>query len=333
MKRSFLVLLAAALSFGARAQDPSVQETARTFLRSGDFDNAVLVLTRALQQDPKNYGLQKDLTMALFYKRDYTKALDIIPMMLDHKEVDPSAFQIAGNIYRALERAKDADKLYRKALDKFPKSGPLYSEYGELLWARKDFDAIRQWEKGIKADPAYAGNYYNAALYYYHTKDKVWALVYGEIFVNMESLSERATAMRGLLLSAYKEKLFADADIMKDQPKGSSEFARAFLESMGKQSSLVNAGVNADVLTMVRTRFILDWSRNYAQKFPFKLFEFQQQLLREGLFEAYNQWLFGTGDNLPAFDTWARNHSAEYEKFTNFQKGRVFRMPPGQYYQ
>ncbi|RYY97706.1 MAG: hypothetical protein EOO11_10105 [Chitinophagaceae bacterium] len=333
MKRPFLLLLAAALSLGARAQDPSAQETARTFLRAGDFDNAVLVLTRALQQDPKNYGLQKDLSMALYYKRDYTKALDIVPMMLDHKEVEPAAYQIAGNIYKALERAKDADKLYRKALEKFPKSGPLYSEYGELLWARKDYDAIKQWEKGIKADPAFSGNYYNAALYYYYTKDKVWTLIYGEIFVNMESLSERGTAMRGLLLAAYKEKLFTEADLLKDLPKGTSEFSRAFLETMGKQASLANGGLNADVLTMIRTRFLLDWSRSYAQKFPFRLFEYQQQLLREGMFEAYNQWLFGAADNLPAFDNWTRNHSAQYEKFASFQKGRVFRMPAGQYYQ
>lgn len=333
MKRPFLFLLAAALSLGAQAQDPSAQETARTFLRSGDFDNAILVLMRALQQDPKHYGLQKDLTMALYYKHDYSKALDMIPRLLEHEEAEVSAYQIAGNVYKALERVKDADKLYKKAIDKFPKSGPLYSEYGELLWARKDFDAIKQWERGIKADPAYSGNYYNAALYYYYTKDKVWTLIYGEIFVNMESLSERGTAMRGLLLSAYKEKLFSDVDLMKDLPKNAPEFAKAFLETMGKQAALVNRGINADVLTMLRTRFLLDWSRTYAQKFPFKLFEYQQQLAREGMFEAYNQWLFGAAENLPAFDTWARNHSAEWEKFASFQKGRVFRMPAGQYYQ
>ena len=82
-------------------------------------------------------------------------------------------------------------KKYTKRIKEIPKERPLISEYGELLWAIKDFSAINLWEKGIQIDPAYSGNYYNAANYYFYTKDKVWSLVYGEIFVNMESLSER----------------------------------------------------------------------------------------------------------------------------------------------
>jgi Tfp pilus assembly protein PilF len=331
MKRLLSALAAVFFAFAAQAQE-TPQETGRAFMRSGDFDNAIVVFTRALQNDKNNYSLQKDLALSLYYKRDYAKAQDMIERLLDHSEADVQAYQVAGNVYKALEKVKDAEKLYRSGLRKFPKSGALYSEYGELLWSRKDFAAITQWEKGIKEDPAFSGNYYNAALFYYFTKDKVWSLIYGEIFVNMESLSERGTAMRGLLLSAYKEKLFTDGDLMKDAPKKGAAFEKAFLESMEKQSALVNKGVNVDVLTMIRTRFILDWSKTYGEKFPFKLFDYQQQLLREGMFEAYNQWLFGAGDNLPAFESWSRTHTADWEKFNNFQKGRVFRMPGGQYY-
>jgi tetratricopeptide (TPR) repeat protein len=330
MKRFFLALLAFSLTVSGFAQETPL-ETARTFIRSGDFDNAILVLTRALQQDKSNLEVQKELALALYYKREYAKALDVFDMMLDNPAVDVQSFQIGGNVYKALERVKDAEKMYRTALRKFPKSGALYSEYGELLWAKKDFAAIEQWEKGIKEEPAYGGNYYNAALYYYYTKDKTWALIYGEIFINMESLSDRGTAMRELLLSAYKEKLFNDVDLLKDQKKP-TPFAKAYLEIMGRQSSLANRGLTPEVLTMIRTRFILDWSKQYATRFPFKLFDFQQQLLREGMYDAYNQWLFGAGINLPAFETWARTHTTEYDKFIAFQKGRVFRMPGGQYY-
>ena len=228
-------------------------------------------------------------------------------------------YQIGGNVYKALEEVKEADKMYKKALKKFPKSGALYSEYGELLWAKKDYEAIEYWEKGIKEDPSFAGNYYNAALFYHKTKDKVWSLVYGEIFVNMESLTERAAAMKGLLMEAYKEKLFADTDITKEQ-ESKSEFAKAFLQTMNKQSSLVNAGLNAEVLTAIRTRFILDWYKTYGTKFPFKLFDYQQQLIREGMFEAYNQWLFGTVENLPAYDNWTKTHAEAHAKFTGFKR-------------
>lgn len=311
--------------------EPNLQETARSFMRSGDFDNAILVLNRALQADNKNMSLQKDLVLAYYYKRDYIKAKPGAEALINNENADVVSFQIAGNVYKALEEVKEADKMYKRALKKFPKSGPLYSEYGELLWARKDFSAIDQWEKGIEADPSYAGNYYNAARHYYHTKDKVWSLIYGEIFVNMESLTERASAMKKLLLDSYKEKLFADADLMKDQD-AKNNFSKAFLQTMNKQASLANKGINTEVLTMIRTRFILDWFADNASKFPFRLFDYHQQLIREGMFDAYNQWLFGTVENLPAYEQWTKTHNDEYMNFTNFQRGRIFKMPSGQYY-
>lgn len=328
----FSLLLAVVVASGAQAQEQSLQETARTFMRSGDFDNAILVLTRAIDGDKNNLELQKDLALAFYYKRDYAKALDVVKMMLEN-EPDVISYQIGGNVYKALEEVKEAEKMYRKALKKFPKSGALYSEFGELLWAKKDYEAVTYWEKGIKEDPSYAGNYYNAALYYYYTKDKTWSLIYGEIFVNMESLTDRATAMKSLLLDAYKEKLFADTDMMKDQEGVKSDFAKAFLQTMSKQSSMVNRGVTAEGLTAIRTRFILDWFRSYAAKFPFKLFDYHQQLIREGMFEAYNQWLFGTVENLPAYDNWTKTHGEAHMKWSAFQKNRIFKIPAGQYYQ
>lgn len=336
MIQRILLLLALSFSLAASAQPEEVKkmhETAKAFMRTGDFDNAIIVLTRALQKDSKNLELQKDLVMSYYLKRDYSKAMEGAKELISRDDADVVSFQIAGNVYKALEEVKDCDKMYKKALKKFPKSGPLYSEYGELLWSAKDMLAIRQWEEGIKNDPGYSGNYYNAALFYFYTKDKVWSLIYGEIFVNMESLSERGASMKGLLLQGYKEKLFADADILKGEEKNKSEFAKAFLQGIGKQSSLINNGINTETLTMIRSRFILDWYETNAIKYPFKLFDFQRQLLQEGMFDAYNQWLFGTSENLAAYDNWTKAHAEEYEGFSKFQKSRIFKMPAGQYYQ
>jgi Tfp pilus assembly protein PilF len=336
MKKIFLLFIFFVMSLAIYAQTEDVKtlhETAKTFMRSGDFDNAVLVLTRALELDKNSLELQKDLAMSYYLKRDYAKALEGVKVLVDRNDADAVTYQIAGNVYKALEEPKECEKVYKKGLKKFPKSGSLYSEYGELLWATKDFSAIDQWEKGIQLDPAYGGNYYNAALYYFYTKDKVWSLVYGEIFVNMESLSQRGLAMKQQLLKAYKEKLFADADLMKGEEKNKSEFAKAFLQTMAKQSSVANKGITAETLTMIRTRFILDWYTANAAKFPLRLFDYQQQLLKEGMFEAYNQWLFGAVEDLAAYDSWSKTHTDQYEAFSNFQKNRVFRMPAGQYYQ
>ena len=331
MKKIIFLWLGMITTLALFAQpETTAQETARAFMRTGDFNNAILVLNNALQKEPNNLGLQKDLALSYLYKRDFSRALEIVSPMLEREDADVETYQIGGNVYKALEMVKDADKMYRKALKKFPESGPLYSEYGELLWDKKDYDAIEYWEKGIRVAPSYAGNYYNAASYYYFTKDRVWTLIYGELFVNMEYLTERATEVKRMLLSTYKEKLFTG------DSKGDSKlspFARAVLETYNKQASLTSKGITIETLNMIRTRFLLDWYHDYANKFPFRLFDYQQQLIREGMFEAYNAWLFGPVDNLSAFDQWTRANAETYNKFTTFQKGRVFRVPVGQYYQ
>jgi tetratricopeptide (TPR) repeat protein len=336
MKRLFplLIVLFASFSVMAQPDDPKkMHETAKAFMQSGDFDNAIIILTRALQQDKDNLEMQKDLVLSYYQKRDFEKALEGVKSLIDRDDADVVTFQIAGNVYKALELVKDCEKMYKTALKKFPKSGPLYSEYGELLWAIKDYSAIELWEKGIEADPGFSGNYYNASVFYFLVKDKIWSLIYGEIFVNMESLGERSAAIKEQLLHAYKEKLFADADLMKGEEKNKNEFAKTFLQGMNKQSSLAGKGITTEILTMIRTRFILDWYENYATKFPFRLFDYQQQLIREGMFDAYNQWLFGPTENLTVYDNWTKTHAEEYNDFNAFQRSRVFKMPPGQHYQ
>jgi hypothetical protein len=139
--------------------------------------------------------------------------------------------------------------------------------------------------------------------------------------------------MKELLFKAYKEKLFADADLMKGEEKNKNTFAKTFLECMSRQTSALNKGINTESLTMLRTRFILDWFENYASKFPHRLFDFHQQLLRDGMFEAYNQWLFGTVENLAVYDNWTKTNAGQYNEFSKLQEARIFKMPAGQYYQ
>ncbi|HEV7333316.1 MAG TPA: tetratricopeptide repeat protein [Flavisolibacter sp.] len=320
-----LALFTATASFGQ-----SAHETAYSFMRTGDHDNAILVLTKAIQNEPDNEQLLQDLALAYYYKKDFAQARNYVKKLTERDDIDVTSYQISGTVYRALEEIKEADKLYKKALKKYPNSGVLYSEYGEMLWSKNDDNAIKQWEKGIEMAPSYPGNYYHAATYYHYTKDKVWSLLYGEIFVNMEYLTERATEVKKMLLKDYKEKLFLTPN--EDGGKKGNPFVNAVLETFGKQQSLTNKGLTVETLTMIRTKFILDWFAKYGDKYPYRLFDYQRQLIREGMFEAYNQWLFGPVDNLAAFDQWTKTHAEAYKKFAGFQRNRVFKMPLGQFY-
>ncbi|HEY0040150.1 MAG TPA: tetratricopeptide repeat protein [Flavisolibacter sp.] len=298
-------------------------------MKTGDHDNAILVLNKALQTEPDNEQLLQDIVLAYYYKKDFAQAREYAKKLMGKDDVDVASYQIAGTVFRALEEVKEADKLYKKALKKYPNSGALYSEYGELLWSKNNENAIAEWERGIQADPSYAGNYYHAATYYFYTKEKVWSIIYGEVFVNMEYLTERAREIKEHLLKGYKEKLFLTN---AEESKMTSPFAQAVYDTYQKQSSITGRGLTVETLTMVRTRFILDWYKAYAEKFPFRLFDYQQQLIRTGMFEAYNQWLFGPIENLAAFELWTKTNAEAYKKFTTFQRGRIFKMPQGQFY-
>lgn len=314
------------------AQDiKALQETARNFSKEGDFSNAVLVLNKAHELDANNLSVSKDLALAYYQKSDYPKMQTVLKPLLERPDADEEVYQLGGMLNKATGDTKECEKVYKKGLKSFPDSGPLLSDYGELLWAKQDYSAIRQWEHGIQAAPSYTGNYYNAAKYYYFTRDKAWSLIYGEMFVNMESYSRRTVEIKDLLVEGYK-KLYTDADMMKNQDT-KNEFVAAFLTAMNKQAETARKGITAETLTMIRTRFILDWFEKDAARFPFKLFDYQRQLLKEGNFNAYNQWLFGSAQNLAAFETWTSTHSTEYKQFTTAQGSRLFKSGTGQYYQ
>ena len=305
-------------------------EAAKLYMRQGDYANAELFFEKALQKDPSNTAIAKDFAFNYYFAKDNNKALSIIKPLLDKSEADDQVFQIGANIYRALDMTKDAEATYKKGLKRFPKDGLLYNDYGELLSAQQNTGAIDQWEKGIELDPSYSGNYFNAAKYYYFTPDKIWGLLYAEIFLNLEPQSSRTAEVKNILLDSYK-KLLADAEAVKPG-KEKITFEKAFVKAISKELPLAASGLTAENLTMIRTRFILNWFETYAKNFPFKLFDFHQQLLQDGLFDAYNQWIFGAAQNLDAYQTWTGTHTTEYSDFNTFQKGRIFKLPAGQYY-
>jgi tetratricopeptide (TPR) repeat protein len=251
--------------------------------------------------------------------------------LLDTENADVQCFQIAGNVFKGAGDAKECEKIYRKGLKKFPNSGALHFEFGEILLTQQQpAEAIRQWEEGIQLDPAYPGNYYHAAKYYYYTKSNpVLSILYGEIFVNSESYTGRTTEIKNVLLESYKIFYSEEFDYTGKKSNG---FQQAVAKTLENQRQFTGDGLTTDALTHIRTRFLVEWFGPYAQQFPYRLFDHLQYLLREGFFEAYNQWLFGEAEDPGKYRGWVAANTDKAKEFAYFQKNRVFKMPPGQYY-
>lgn len=318
------------------AQEPSakqLQETSKIWLQQGNYDNAIRSLENAKQLEPDNIEVLKDLSFANYLKRDFARAIEIGKELVQRPDADEQSFQILGLSYKAIASYKEAAKLYKIALKKFPNSGVIYNEYGEMLGMDKSLDdAITQWEKGIEKAPDYSSNYFNAAMYYSRSKNWLRAILYGELFLNLESYSTRTNEGKSLLFESYKNLLAPGAIQQMQHGKNTTAFEEAILGSLAKASESINGVVSVDKIISIRTRFILEWLQDKQKRYPFRLFDHQQYLLNEGLFEAYNYWLFSGSVNADAYKIWQNNHPKEMAGFTKFQESRVFKIPAGQYY-
>jgi Tfp pilus assembly protein PilF len=136
-----VVMLAAA----AHAQTPAttdtrtVQETARAYTRQGDYTNALVVLNEGLRKDPQNLELSKDIAFNYYLEKEYDKGISIAKGLVDRSDADVTAYQILALLYKAIGQVKECDKLYKAGINRFPQSGVLLNEYGEMLWAKQDF--------------------------------------------------------------------------------------------------------------------------------------------------------------------------------------------------
>lgn len=331
--RIVILMILLLIQFTVIAQDPGkkLQETAKSMLMQGDFDNAIAILETAVKQAPADISIQKDLAYACYLKRDFAKSIQIGRVLAERSDADEQIFQILGLCYKATASYKEGAKLYKTALKKFPNSTVIYNELGELLiMDNEPAEAIEQWEKGIKADPNYSSNYYNACIYYTKTGNWIRVALYGELFVNLESFTERTTDVKKALLNAW-QKLFLPTVISQQLKNNPSAFEKNVLQTMEKIVPTVTAGFQPETSTSIRSKWILDWFKNNTG-YPFGLFDQQQYFIREGLFEAYNQWLFAEPVNQNAYKVWKDTHPKEAAAFDAFQKTRLFKLPPGQNY-
>src|SRR5271170_4878608 len=147
----FCFFLSAICLFAVAQQNASTpDETAKTYIRQGDYQNAILVLNQALQNDKQNLEMLKDLAFAYYLQRDFDKSLAVAKPLVNRADADVQSFQILGMVYKAIEEKKDCEKMYRQGLRRFPNSGVLYNEYAEVIGTENGEEAIRMWEKGIE---------------------------------------------------------------------------------------------------------------------------------------------------------------------------------------
>lgn len=293
----------------------NLYKEARQYHSNGNLREAIIRYQQAIQIAPDIVLLYRELAHAYYLAQGYDDAIKTLEPIIEQGQADAQTYAITAQSLVAIKETKKAKKLLREAIQKLPNAGSLYHEMG-LMYEHDNETvyALESWLDGIEKDPGYHINYYEAARMYMNTNKMVWTILYGEMFINMEQQTKRSYDTRAMLLEAYR-RIFtslATGDIPKFGEAGvgrsKNNFEELVYNTYIRLSPVMSDGYTTENLIMLRTRFIMDWTLNGAPEYPFSLFARHDDMIRNGYFDAYNQWLFGKVENAQQFEAWKKFH-------------------------
>lgn len=311
---------------------------ARKYHSQGQLRDAIVRYQQAIQIAPGIVLLHRELAHAYYLAQGYDEAIKTLEPVIKQQQADAETYRIMAQCQVAIKENKKAKKVLREGILAYPNSGVLYHQMGVMYEAEGEMVyAIESWLDGIEKDPGYHINYYEAARFYMNTNKLVWAILYGEIFINIEQQTKRSYDARAMVLEAYR-RLFttlATGDIPRFGTGGkmnSMGFEEAVYDTYIKLSPVMSDGYTTENLIMLRTRFIMDWTLKYARQYPFSLFTRHDDMIRNGYFDAYNQWLFGKVENAQQYEAWQKFHQDAIPRLQSWLSAHPYRPVTADFY-
>lgn len=332
-----LMLMASALLRAQSNEEMAFQKAmqAIALMDSGYYDQSIELLRESIKLDPDNYSYPYEIGYAYYAKGDYNTAIRTLEKLKSHKDVTDQCYQLIGNAYDLLNDTTSAFAAYAEGIDKFPESGLLFLEYGNVYWRLQRYgEALPFYEAGIRADPMLPSNYYRAAILYCSSNNLIWGLMYGEIFVNLERNSDRTREISERMYNAYKEAIvygdsstsinlcsntiYVDEKGAKQIKKGIMPFCFEYAAAHSIGLALADDSLTLAGLVRLRSQVVDIWfSSDYAKHHEIALLDFQRELKKLGHYDAYNYWLYMMGDPV-AFDAWVGKNQSIFDSFANY---------------
>ncbi|MPL99804.1 hypothetical protein SDC9_46025 [bioreactor metagenome] len=304
-------------------------------INRGHLGEAISLLKEAEILNPSNTDYPYKIAYAYYMIEEYDSALKILNKIAYLESSHDGVFQLLGNCYKMMGRDSDAVDIYKKGLEFFPNSGLLYLELGNhKMKLGLVNEALGYYEKGVETDPAFASNYYWASKIYCSSTEKVWGILYGEIFINLEQNSTRKDEISKLIFDTYKSQItFSEnsnvsinftqnsellSEDLEDTSTHAISFSQFVFEPLTRFSLLNETSVSLSSLNRIRTQYLnLYFKASYNQKYPNILYNYQKNLVDSGYFEAYNYWLFMNGNEKEFLD-WQTENAVIWNNFQNW---------------
>jgi tetratricopeptide (TPR) repeat protein len=309
-------------------------EEGMKLLDKGLFLEGLQLLRAADELDPEAYEYRFGIAYANYFMMNYNKTADILLEIINHKNVDDRLYQILGNSYCMLGNYDKGYKTYEDGLKKFPNSSRLYLEKGVYM-KNKDLyvQALGFFEKGIELDPNFASNYFWAAIIFLHSDLRVFGLLYGELFMNLERSTERTLAMSEMLYETYVEEFEKESDFEKmvtfggkklytsDDPEENKRlYFKTEFDFVMNEALIGIKDYDLNTISKIRTRFLTKYiEKGDDKKYNISLYEYMKQIKDAGHLEAYNHWILMKGDERD-FKEWYGNNEKKFQLFGNWFK-------------
>lgn len=340
---TFIIILTYSLaSYGQNEQEEALKlgYKAVEMIDNGKQLEAIDLLKQAKKLDPENIDYTYEIAYAYYTLKEYKKAIKILKKITQHKDATDLYYQLMGNAYDYLEKPDEALEVYKEGLDKFPNSGKLYLEQGIVEFYRENYsEAVNYWEKGVVAEPNFSSNYFWLGKVFSQTDERIWAVLYGEIFMNIERNSKRTVEMSNILFNTYNNSIYTESntsggvsfskdamqiDASSFDPSKGLKFPFPMIYEltmlMGLDIESLNEEENISLKSIndLRHSFINNWFEQEKEKeYPNLLFNFHKDLKDKGFLEPYTYWLLMKGKE-DEFSTWANNNEEIFDQFVEW---------------
>jgi hypothetical protein len=324
-----LTLMATYVSAQESWPTPEVEQMyhhAQEYMARGDLNDAVITYKEVIALAPDKIVLYKELGNALYLSGKFEAVEETLAPVCTKEAADATCYRLLAASQAALYNRKKAITTLQSGLVRFPLSGLLYHEQGKIYTLEdKREDALNAWLDGIAKDPEYAPNYYEASLSYLNTDKVMWGLLYGEMYLDMLHDTTGDENIKDKLFAGYKtlfEGFVTEEAPQYGKPKNekpAKNFEEAVMQVYSKLTPVISDGISTENLTMVRTRFLMDWFSGYNSKYPFSLFSYQDTLVSYGRFDIWNEWIFGKAESVPEYDAWNTFHDGAITRTKSWQ--------------
>lgn len=336
----------------ALSQDDYVKlQNALMLLNGGMAEAAMSDFDELCEKYPDDYLVNYERLIALYHIGEYDRVVNESKRLFQNINVQPGAYQVCGNAYDQMGDPDKAKSVYREGLKRFPESGALYLELGNIDLMSQDYDAAySNYLHGMEADPDFASNYFRAALLGFSAHELyVWGLLYAETEILLAPENERRECMAKGIYECMVDNVRYDgagshneAIVTFVPARGmqvSQDVTKASLDFPGVYDGCTNIALKAFVtekepfvgsiahLTRLRKGIVDAYFKITGNLFGNSMFllPFQRRIIKAGHWEAYNYFLFSSVCP-DEYDAWIATNEKKLRCFIDWLRDNPFRL-------